>query len=200
MKHKAKTHKTKGSKTRKHGKKRHSKRGLAGLGVVKAAGAVAKDAMNPLGILLGYTGGAFVGRMLDKIEAIRPDETKTGFQAKALIKPLALIAVGTTISVIAGKKAGTGAAFVKNVGFGVTVSGGVALVKGVIKKDLFTGLGASAPVDAKYLTETKDLLKKLIEDNSKDLNLPAPTGDMSGLNGNGVYTQTLQIDNMDTVL
>lgn len=194
MKPKKTTHK-KGAKHHRKGHKR-SKRGLSGLGVVKAASHVAKDSLNPLAILLGYTGGAFVGRMLDKIEAIQPDATKEGFQAKSLIKPLALVAVGTTISIIAGKKQGTMPTLIKNVGYGIVVSGGVALVKGVIKKDIFQGLGAPT-VDAKYMDETKDLLKKLIEDNQKNLELPSP---VDGLGENAVYTPTLNIENQGAIL
>lgn len=195
MKHKTKTHK--GKKHHK-GHRKHRKGGLSGLGVVKAAGTVAKDALNPLGILLGYAGGALAGRMLDKVDAITPDATATGFQAKSLIKPIALLAVGMTTSVIAGKKSGTGAAFVKNVGYGITVSGGVALIKGTLKKDFFTGLGAAPAVDAKYLSETKDLLTKLIEDNSKNIELPELVHGLG--DGSSVYTPTMNLDESGTIL
>ena len=197
MKHKKSSSKGGRKSGRKGGR---GKRGGRGLGAVKAMGNIAKDQLNPLGIFLGYTGGAFVGRMLDKIEAIRPDETKTGFQVKSLIKPLVLIGGGITISAIAGKKSGTGAMFIKNIGYGVTVSGGVALVKGVIKKDLFSGLGNTPPVNAKYLSETKELLKKLIEDNSQDLQLPSPGANDTGFSGNTVWTPTLELDKMENVL
>lgn len=183
MKNKSKSHKTgKGKKHGGKGKKRHHRRALSGLGVIQAhATHVVKDAVHPLAILLGYGGGAFVGRMLDKVDAITPDAAAEGFQWKSLIKPVILLGGGITISAVAhhmgkkeGKELGMGAIFIKNFGYGITVSGGVALVKGVIKKDLFDGLGAaSASIDAKYLEESKALLKKLVEDAGKEVNLPA---------------------------
>lgn len=179
-------------------KKKRRSRGMGAVGAIKN---VAKDQLNPVGIFLGYAGGAFVGRMLDKIEAIRPDATIEKFQIKSLIKPAVLIGTGITISTIAGKKSGTGAMFFKNIGYGVTVSGGVALVKGVIKKDLFAGLGNAPAANAKYLAETKELLKKLIEENSEQILLPELSEEgTNGIGTNTVFTPTLQLDAMETIM
>lgn len=81
MKHSRKHHK---------GRKHHRKhKGMHGLGNVLVE--TGKDTLNPLAIVLGYTAGAFAGRMLDKIDAITPDATATGFQWKSLIKPIGLL-------------------------------------------------------------------------------------------------------------
>lgn len=101
--------------------------------------------------------------------------------------------------------------FIKNFGYGVSVSGVVTGAK-LIKPDLFTGLGASnAAVDTKYLAETKQLIKDLITENAKEVDLPSLEGDKSKarelgamadieLGSSTPFTSTLNNFELETVL
>ena len=95
-------------------------------------------------IILGMVGGNLVGKLVDK--AVKVDETATGFQAKALVKPVLQITAGVG-----------GAIFLKNknlrlIATGVAATGIASTVKVFLKKDIlqglteFAGLGASDPV------------------------------------------------------
>ena len=96
-------------------------------------------------IILGMVGGNLAGKLIDK--AVKVDDTATGFQAKALIKPVIQISAGVG-----------GALFLKDknlklIASGVAASGIASTVKVFLKKDIlqgltnFAGLGDSDPVD-----------------------------------------------------
>ena len=95
-------------------------------------------------IILGMVGGNMAGKLIDK--AVKVDDTATGFQAKALIKPVIQISAGVG-----------GALFLKNknlklIASGVAASGIASTVKVFLKKDILqgladiSGLGAPDPV------------------------------------------------------
>ena len=96
-------------------------------------------------IILGMVGGNMAGKLIDK--AVKVDETATGFQAKALVKPIVQISAGVG-----------GALFLKDknlklVASGVAASGIASTVKVFLKKDIlqgltnFAGLGESDPIN-----------------------------------------------------
>ena len=95
-------------------------------------------------IILGMVGGNLAGKLVDKV--IKVDSTTTGFQAKALVKPIIQISAGVG-----------GALFLKDknlklVASGVAASGIASTIKVFLKKDIlqglaeFAGLGAADPV------------------------------------------------------
>jgi len=84
-------------------------------------------------IILGMIGGNMAGKVIDKV--VKVDENATGFNAKALIKPVVQITAGVG-----------GAILLKNnnlklVASGVAASGMASAVKVFLKKDLLNGLG-----------------------------------------------------------
>jgi hypothetical protein len=83
-------------------------------------------------IILGMVGGNMAGKLIDK--AVKVDDTATGFQAKALIKPVIQISAGVG-----------GALFLKDknlklIATGVAASGIASTVKVFLKKDILQGL------------------------------------------------------------
>jgi len=106
------------------------------------AKAILEELKTPGLIILGMIGGNMAGKLIDK--AVKVDETATGFQAKALIKPVIQISAGVG-----------GALFLKDKNLklicsGVAASGIASTVKVFLKKDIlqgltnFAGLGASS--------------------------------------------------------
>jgi hypothetical protein len=95
-------------------------------------------------IILGMVGGNLAGKLIDK--TVKVNASATGFQAKALIKPVVQITAGVG-----------GALFLKDknlklIASGVAASGIASTIKVFLKKDIlqglteFTGMGASDPV------------------------------------------------------
>jgi hypothetical protein len=93
-------------------------------------------------IILGMIGGNLAGKLIDK--AVKVNTAATGFQAKALVKPILQITAGVG-----------GALFLKDknlklIASGVAASGIASTIKVFLKKDVlqglteFTGLGASS--------------------------------------------------------
>ena len=83
-------------------------------------------------IILGMVGGNMAGKMIDKV--VKVDPTATGFQAKALAKPIVQITAGIG-----------GALFLKDknmklIASGVAASGIASTVKVFLKKDILQGL------------------------------------------------------------
>lgn len=83
-------------------------------------------------IILGMVGGNMAGKMIDK--AVKADATATGFQVKALVKPVVQITAGVG-----------GALFLKDknmklIASGVAASGIASTVKVFLKKDILQGL------------------------------------------------------------
>jgi hypothetical protein len=96
------------------------------------AKAILEELKTPGLIILGMVGGNMAGKLIDK--AVKVDDTATGFQAKALIKPVIQITAGVG-----------GALFLKDKNLklicsGVAASGIASTVKVFLKKDILQGL------------------------------------------------------------
>jgi hypothetical protein len=90
-------------------------------------------------IIIGMVGGNLAGKMIDKV--VKVDSTATGFQAKALVKPVVQITAGVG-----------GALFLKDqnlklIATGVAASGIASTVKVFLKKDILQGLTEFAGLD-----------------------------------------------------
>jgi len=107
-------------------------------------GAVLEELKTPGLIILGMVGGNMAGKLIDKV--IKVDETATGIQPKAFIKPVVQITAGVG-----------GALFLKDknlklIASGIAASGIASSVKVFLKKDIlqgltnFAGLGETAEV------------------------------------------------------
>jgi len=83
-------------------------------------------------IIIGMVGGNMAGKLLDKV--ITVDETATGFQAKALIKPLVQITAGVGGALLLKDQN------LKLIASGVAASGLAGTVKVFLKKDILQGL------------------------------------------------------------
>jgi hypothetical protein len=94
---------------------------------------VLEELKTPGLIILGMVGGTMAGKLIDK--ALPLDETATGFQAKALVKPLVQITAGVGGAILLKDKN------LKLIASGVAASGIASTVKVFLKKDLLNGLG-----------------------------------------------------------
>jgi len=96
------------------------------------AKAVIEELKTPGLIILGMVGGVMAGKLIDK--AVQVDPEATGFQVKALVKPVVQITAGVG-----------GALFLKDrnlklIASGVAASGIATAVKVFLKKDILQGL------------------------------------------------------------
>lgn len=80
----------------------------------------------------GVIAGSLGGKLIDK--ALKVDTSQTGFNAKALVRPVVLISAGTAGSLMLKDK------HLKMFSVGVGASGLLSGVKVVLKKDLLNGL------------------------------------------------------------
>jgi hypothetical protein len=154
-------------------------------------------------IILGMVGSNYAGQLLDKVLPI--DATATGFQVKALVKPLVQISAGVG-----------GALFLKDknlklIASGVAASGIAGTVKVFLKKDIleglasFDGLGEATPnqIDKlKYSQVFREPIHLQIEAYNPDLPelqgqfaaLPIETENESEINGLlGEYEQIKEV-------
>ena len=83
-------------------------------------------------IIIGMVGGNMAGKLLDKVTKV--DEAATGFQAKALIKPLIQITAGVGGALLLKDQN------LKLIASGVAASGLAGTVKVFLKKDILQGL------------------------------------------------------------
>jgi len=83
-------------------------------------------------IIIGMVGGNMAGKLLDKVLPV--DENATGFQAKALIKPLVQITAGVGGALLLKDQN------MKLIASGVAASGLAGTVKVFLKKDILQGL------------------------------------------------------------
>ena len=97
------------------------------------AKAVIEELKTPGLIIIGMIGGNLAGKLIDK--AIPIDETATGFQAKALVKPILQISAGIGGAIFLKDKN------LKLIAGGVAASGIASTVKVFLKKDILSGLG-----------------------------------------------------------
>ena len=94
---------------------------------------VLEELKTPGLIILGMVGGSLAGKLIDKVLPL--DETATGFQAKALVKPVVQITAGIAGAILLKDKN------MKLVASGVAASGIASTVKVFLKKDILNGLG-----------------------------------------------------------
>ena len=158
---------------------------------------VIEELKTPGLIILGMVGGTMAGKLIDK--AVKVDDTATGFQAKALVKPVIQISAGMG-----------GALFLKDknlklIATGVAASGIAGTVKVFLKKDIlqgltnFAGLGDSDPVRQVF----REPVNLSIEAYNPDLpQLPAaqiaaiPIENESEISGNemGAYQEVKEVE------
>jgi hypothetical protein len=130
-------------------------------------------------IIIGMVGGTMAGKLIDKVLPV--DETATGFQAKALIKPLVQISAGVGGALLLKDQN------MKLIASGVAASGIAGTVKVFLKKDIlqgltnFAGLGDSNPTD-NYKQVFREPMNLQIEAYNPHLpELPALTGNLAEL-------------------
>ena len=92
---------------------------------------VLTELKRPALIVLGIAGGSLAGKAIDKV--LKVDPTKTGFDAKALAKPIVQLSAGIGGAILLKDKN------LKLVASGVTGSGVASTVKVLVKKDLLSG-------------------------------------------------------------
>jgi hypothetical protein len=159
-------------------KKRKSKKGKALHGMSEEKKEALKQhaigATKPLFIVAGLWLGNMGGKLIDKHLPPNPDGK---FHFTELVKPLAQGTVGATIVWLSRSKKEdkdglkTIKELAKNFGYGIAGSGIISGAK-LLKSDLFEGLGNATPdaekkpVEAKYYTEAKDEIMKMLQDNS----------------------------------
>lgn len=204
--HKKGSHK---SKKRKHHKTMHGLGGFGDMGKnYPAVAHTVKSGLNVLGVIGGLVAGNYVRKGLDKLVNVTPAPDGK-FQWKSLISPIGTIGIGTVVTIVGHKiqiddqHNDIAGEFVKNVGYGVIGAGGVSLVKVTLKKDILEGLSGTETIsgpteeEAKFLKESENILKQLVEKN-KGFTPELPSGEnMKGWNPPGVRLET---DNMHTIL
>lgn len=155
-------------------KKRKSKKGKGLHGMSEATKQAAIGAGKPLFIVAGLWAGNFMGKLIDK--ALPPPDADGKFHFVSLVKPTAQVGAGATIAWLSRNKkedkenVKMWKEFAKNFGYGVAGSGLISGAK-LLKSDLFEGLGNTTntekkPIEAKYYTEAKEEIMKMLQDNS----------------------------------
>lgn len=157
-------------KTKKH--KKGAKKGLKGVAKVAAAKKGLGEVAKPFGIILGLAASSLAGHGIDKIKFLAPDPTNEKFQVKSLVKPAILLLAGAgTVYGTHGKATPT-MQFVNGLGWGFITGGTFNVVKVVLKKDPFGGLGVTEQSDANYYKEQMNEMAKVLEQNKFKVELP----------------------------
>jgi hypothetical protein len=154
---------------RKKGKKGQALHGMT----TEEKKAAVVGASKPLLIVGGLWLGNLIGKGIDKV--VKPDPDGK-FHFISLVKPVAQVGVGATIAWACRSKAEdketakTIKELAKNIGYGIAGSGVISGAK-LLKSDLFEGLGNTTniekkPVEAKYYSEAKEEIMKMLQDNS----------------------------------
>lgn len=158
------------------------------------AKAIIEELKTPGLIILGMVGGNMAGKLIDK--AVKVDDTATGFQAKALIKPVIQISAGVG-----------GALFLKDKNLklicsGVAASGIASTIKVFLKKDILQGLTNFAGLGEAVNQVFREPLNLSIEPYNPDLPQLPPSqmaalpveyeSDMSG--DLGEYTEIKSVE------
>ncbi|MFY9310077.1 MAG: hypothetical protein WAQ28_13610 [Bacteroidia bacterium] len=158
-------------------KKKKSKKGLHGTETKEKTGAKTNTGLElskPLLVVGGLLAGNLIGKGIDKFIAVPADAT--GFQIKALVKPLVQAGLGVGIILLAREgtqdkdSAKNIKALARSLGYGVAGAGIISGVK-LVKNDLFNGLGndevlGAKPIEAKYYREAKNEIMQMLQDNS----------------------------------
>lgn len=168
-------------------KKKKSKKGLHGTGEAKGKPGAKKtgtglELSKPLLVVGGLLAGNLIGKGIDKFIAVPADAT--GFQIKALVKPLVQAGLGVGVILLAREgtqdkdSTKTIKALARSLGYGVAGAGVISGVK-LVKSDLFSGLGnddsqvlGAKPIEAKYYREAKNEIMQMLQDNSFKPALP----------------------------
>ena len=117
---------------------------------------VINELKGPALIVLGLVGGSMAGKVIDK--TLKVDPNKTGFDIKALAKPIIQLSAGVG-----------GAIFLKDqnlklVASGIGASGVASSVKVLVKKDILAGF--------KGLGNNLSLARQMLRAENYDPNLP----------------------------
>ncbi len=159
--------------------KRTSKKGK-GLSGAESGSSTAVELTKPLLVVGGLLVGNLTGKLIDKFIPINADEKGVMKIVKTAIKPLVQAGLGVGVILLSREKgneeqgAKTIKAIARSLGYGVAGSGVISTVK-LVKADLFAGLGDNGdtkPIEAKYYTEAKDEIMKMLQDNSFKPALP----------------------------
>ena len=161
-----------------HHKKGGKKGGLKGTEELKKAKKGSMQAMaKPFGTIAGLFLSSLAGNGIDKIKFLAPDPAVTTFQVKSIIKPAMLLLAGAgTVFGTHGKNTPT-MEFVNGLGWGFITGGTFNVVKVVLKKDPFSGLGKSdealqAANDSEYYKQQMNEMAKVLEQNKFKVELP----------------------------
>ena len=158
------------------------------------AKAIIEELKTPGLIILGMVGGNMAGKLIDK--AVKVDDTATGFQAKALIKPVIQITAGVGGGLFLKDKN------LKLICSGVAASGIASTVKVFLKKDILQGLTNFAGLGEAVNQVFREPLNLSIEPYNPDLPQLPPSqmaalpveyeSDMSG--DLGEYTEIKSVE------
>lgn len=167
----------KATKPHKAGKKETAV--LKGAEQLKAAkkgltGQIAK----PSGVLVGLVVSSVASNLMDKIPFLKTSEEDDGkFSVKKIIKPLILVAVGTTTAIVTRKKTGVVMEFVNGLGYGVAGGGLLSGVKAATGKSLVSGLGnagmGKSVLEASYYKHQANDMAKMLAEKKFTPNLPS---------------------------
>lgn len=158
--------------TAKKTSKKKGTKGLKGVAKVAAAKKGMGEVAKPFGIIIGLAASSLAGHGIDKIKFLAPDPTNEGFQVKSLVKPALLLLAGAgTVYGTHGKPTPT-MQFVNGLGWGFITGGTFNIVKVVLKKDPFGGLGKSETTDSQYYKEQMNEMAKVLEANKFKVELP----------------------------
>lgn len=152
-------------------------KGLKGVAKVAAAKKGMGEVAKPFGIILGLAASSLAGHGIDKIKFLAPDTEAPAdkFQIKSLVKPALLLLAGAgTVIGTHGKKTPT-MEFVNGLGWGFITGGTFNVVKVVLKKDPFGGLGETEETDSDYYKEQMNEMAKVLEQNKFKVELPKLT-------------------------
>ncbi len=207
--------KTKNGHKSSRGKGRKSKRGkrrnggLGGFGSMATSypqvARVGNEALNALGVIGGLAAGNMINKgvnmVVDKFMPMTEEQRSSGkFHWKKLVAPLGTFAAGAGVTAIGhalgateGKNHTIHGSVTKHIGYGILGAGAYHGVKSVLDKDIFAGLGNSNADEAKFFTESSNMLKELVAKN------PDFSPELEGLGAENVMT-TLRNDGTDTII
>jgi hypothetical protein len=165
---------------RKSGKRRRRSRSLSGFGAVaNAANQTMKHIQSPLAVAGGLLLGNFAAKGLSKIEALNKEEGVMKFA-----KPVILTGVGLATAYV-----GKNNELVRNVGYGVALSGVIMGVQKGMNKQLFTdGLSGHESLETVYVENADEMRRAL---NAASFMPELPSMDLSG-NSNSFSSSVLQ--------
>ncbi|MCE9537712.1 MAG: hypothetical protein K8R85_00620 [Bacteroidetes bacterium] len=155
-------------------KPKKGSKGLKGVAKVAAAKKGMGEVVKPFGIIIGLAASSLAGHGIDKIKFLEPDPTNEGFQVKSLVKPALLLLAGAGTVFGTHGKPTPAMQFVNGLGWGFITGGTFNVVKVVLKKDPFGGLGKSetTETDADYYKEQMNEMAKVLEQNKFKVELP----------------------------